>query len=139
MKIYIASSFSLTPKVEEVCCLLEEAGHEITAKWWTRAGLKKKFEILEPDEFYAERECGIAYELDFNGVMDCDVLLFVADDKVRRYTGANVELGIALGTFKRCMSIGRLPNSVLYWKVYPAKDMDDVLETLALVEEFGVL
>jgi len=135
VKIYIASSFSLIPKIEEVCSLLEGVGHKIMVKWWTRYDLKKKFEVLDPDDFYAEPECAYAYERDFNGVMGCDVLLFVADDKVRRYTGANVELGIALGNAKRCMSVGRLPNSALYYNVYRAKDMSDVLETLSLLEE----
>ena len=60
----------------------------------------------------------------------------VAADEPRYYTGANVELGIAIGAFKRCMSVGRLRNSALYWSVYRAKDMDDVLETLKMVEEF---
>ena len=115
---------------------MEEAGHEILVKWWTRKDLKKKFDVLEPDDFYDEPECGIAYERDFNGVMECDILLFVAADEARYYTGANVELGIALGTFKRCMSVGRLRNSALYWAVYRAKDMDDVLYTLGLLEQF---
>lgn len=138
MKIYIASSFSLIEKVEKACKLLEEAGHEILVKWWTRLHLKQKFDILEPDEFYEEPECGIAYERDFNGIMNCDVLFFVADDKPRCYTGANVELGIALGNAKRCISIGRLQNSALYWAVYRAKDIDEVLEMLDMLEEFGV-
>ena len=136
VKIYIASSFSLIPRIEEVVKVLEDAGHEIMVKWWTRYDLKKKFEVLDPDDFYAEPECAYAYERDFNGVMECDVLLFVADDKPRYYTGANVELGIALGNTIRCMSVGRLRNSALYYNVYRAKDMDDVLYTLEILEEF---
>ena len=138
MKIYIASSFNLIPKIEEVCSLLEGAGHEVLVKWWTRLDLKKKFEVLDPDDFYAEPECANAYERDFNGVMLCDVLLFVADAKPRYYTGANIELGIALGNSIRCMSVGSLRNSALYYNVYRAKDMHDVLETLALCEKFVV-
>jgi len=136
MKIYIASSFSLIHKIEQIVEILEKAGHEITVKWWTRYDLKKQFEVLEPDDFYEEPECANAYERDFNGVMECNVLLFVADDEPRYYTGANVELGIALGNSIRCMSIGRLRNSALYWNVYRAKDMDDVLETLSLIDKF---
>jgi len=136
MKIYIASSFSLIPKILHVKYLLEKAGHEIPVKWWERAELKEQFETLKPDDFYAEPECANAYERDFEGVMTCDVLLFVAADRIRRYTGANVELGIALGNSKPCMSVGRLPNSALYYNVYRAKDMDDVLETLSLYDEF---
>ena len=136
VKVYIASSFSLVDKIERAVKILEEAGHEIVVKWWTRYDLKKKFEVLEPDEFYAEPECANAYERDFNGVMLCDVLLFVADDEPRYYTGANVELGIALGNAIRCMSVGKLRNSALYYNVYRAKDMDDVIYTLKHLEEF---
>jgi len=139
VKIYIASSFSLIDKIERVVAALEEAGHEIMVKWWTRYDLKKKFEVLDPDEFYAEAECAYAYERDFNGVMLSDVLLFVADDEPRYYTGANVELGIALGNSIRCMSIGALRNSALYYNVYRAKDMDDVLYLLGQLEHFGLV
>lgn len=138
MKIYIASSFSLIPKVEYACKILEDAEHEVLVKWWTRLDLKKKFAPLNPEAFYSEPECANAYERDFNGVMECDVFLFVADDKPRAYNGANVELGIALGNSKRCLSIGRLANSALYWPVYRCKDMDEVLAVLDLAEKHGI-
>lgn len=114
--------------------ILEREGHEILVKWWTRLDLKKKLAPLDPDAFYRNPECAYAYERDFNGVMDCDVFLFVADDTPRAYNGANVELGIALGNSKRALSIGRLANSALYWPVYRCKDMDEVLEMLELLK-----
>lgn len=135
MKVYIASSFSLIPRVEEACRLLEEAGHVVLVKWWTRLELKKQFEVLSPEDFYDEPECSYAYHRDFDGVMECDVLLFVASDEPRYYTGANVELGIALGNKKFCMSVGRLRNSALYWGVYRCRNMDDVLGMLEIMEE----
>ena len=36
MKVYLASSFALIPRVETVASILERRGHEITCKWWSR-------------------------------------------------------------------------------------------------------
>lgn len=135
MKIYIASSFSLIPKIEVVCKALEDAGHEVLVKWWTRIELKKQFKVLSRDEFYDEPECKNAYERDLEGVMTCDVLLFVADEEIRRYSGANVELGMALGNAKRCIVLGNLQNSAMYYPVYWADDLEDVIEILRLLED----
>ena len=139
MKIYIASDFNLIPKIEGVAKTLEEAGHTILVKWWSRKDLKTKFAVLEPDDFYAEFETANAYERDFNGVKESDVLLFVADETPRFYGGANVELGIALGDNKRCIVLGRLKNSAMYWPVYRAKDINEVLELLTDLERWGLV
>ena len=139
VKIYIASSFSLIPKIEKVCQILEDNGHTVLVKWWTRIGLKLKFQELSREDFYNEPECRNAYERDLEGVMNCDVLLFVADDEIKSYCGANVELGMALGNSKRCIVLGDLQNSAMYYPVYWAKDIDDVLYVLSKLEEFGLV
>ncbi len=36
MRIYVASSFKLVEKVKSAVEALEEAGHEITVKWWAQ-------------------------------------------------------------------------------------------------------
>ena len=136
VKIYIASDFTLIPKIKKVCEVLEDAGHEVLVKWWSRLALMEKFQTFTDDEFYDETENRNAYEMDFEGVMECDVLLFVADDEPKYYGGANVELGIALGNQKRCMSIGRLRKSAMYYPVYRAKDMTDVLCNLSFLDQF---
>ena len=139
VKIYIASSFSLIPKIEKVCHELESDGHEVLVKWWERIGLKLKFQELSREDFYNEYECKNAYERDFEGVMNCDVLLFVADDEIKSYCGANVELGMALGRNKRCIVLGELQNSAMYYPVYWAKDIDDILYVLSKLEELGLV
>lgn len=136
-KIYIASSFDLIDKITKVCHVLEEHGHEVLVKWWTRLDLKKKFEELTEEEFYDEWENQNAFEMDLNGVMACDVLLFVADDEPKYYGGADVELGIAIGNHKRCMVLGKLRKSAMYYPVYRAKDLDDVLYVLDKLKDFG--
>lgn len=146
MKVYIASSFSLIEKVQAACDQLEEESHEITVKWWSReydipgegkvktTTLKKRYNNMEPDQFYLRPETERSYDADFNGVLGAEAFLFVADDEPRAYNGANVELGIALGSSKPCFSIGRLSNSVLYFEVVQCNSMEEVLNHLRYLE-----
>ena len=143
MKFYIASSFSLVDKVQEACDRLEQKGHEITVKWWSREydipgegkvktiTLKKRYNKLEADAFYSRPETKISYDADVKGVIDADAFLFVADENPRAYNGANIELGIALANDKPCFSIGNLSNSVLYLEVNRCKDIEQMLRILS--------
>ncbi len=130
MKIYIASSFNLIPKIKDIIKQLEENGHEITVRWWERIELKIKFGPLSPEEFYSEPECEYAYRRDRDGIKEADVFLFVADDEIRKYNGANIELGMADAWGKPCLSIGVLENSALYFGVIKCKNMNEVLTHL---------
>lgn len=146
MKVYIASAFSLIEKVQAACDRLEEEGHEITVKWWTReydilgegkvktTTLKERYNDLEPDKFYLLPETERSYDADFNGVLEASAFLFVADDEARAYNGANIELGIALGGSKHCFSIGKLSNSVLYFEVVQCSSIEEVLNHLRYLE-----
>ena len=130
MKFYLASSFSLIPKVESVCKILETEGHEVTVKWWERLALKKKFQVLEPDDFYAEPECRFAFTRDFKGIAEADALIFVADEEPRSYNGANIEVGIAYGFGVPVYSLGRLTNSAMYLGVARFETVEDILDHL---------
>lgn len=142
MKIYIASSFKLIDKVKAVCDWLEYEGHEITEKWWSRpytiksigtihtTDLKKIYDGLESDEFYSKPETKSSFELDFVGVKNADAFVFVADDKPRKFNGANIELGIAIGRGIPCLALGELENSVLYFPVIRCRDIYRLLSVL---------
>ena len=127
MKFYIASSFSLIKQVEFYCDALEREGHEVTVKWWKRLSLKKQFQILSPDAFYAEPECKYAFERDLQGIKEADALLFVAASEPRSYNGANVEVGIAFGLGKPVFSLGTLTNSAMYWGITRCVTIHEVL------------
>lgn len=139
MKVYVGSSFSLIPRVEEVVKALEEAGHEITVKWWDRIydtkdsgkketqELKKLYADLDPDEFYSRPETRKSFLADLKGIEDCDDFILVADDMPQNYGGANIELGYAYGCGKDCFSIGALENSALYWAVKRCKTIDELI------------
>jgi len=143
MKIYVASSFRLVERVISTVEALEKAGHEITVKWWERmydipgertpvqtVDLKKRYEALSPDEFYERPETLISFKSDFEGVKDAEAFVFVADEEPRKFNGANVELGIAMGDLKPCFCIGELETSVLYYPVIRCSDVEEVIEIM---------
>jgi len=142
VKFYLASSFDLVDKVEKVSKSIEGYGHSITVKWWSRVYdipnegkvkttiLKKRYEKLDPDEFYNRPETRRSYLDDFKGVVNADVFIFVADEIPRKYNGANVELGIALANNIMCFSIGNLETSPLYYDVLKRNSIEDILKEL---------
>ena len=135
LKVYIASSFSLKDKVVAVEKALETSGYNVLCKWWTgldyipweRRTLKDYAKDASVEEFYSHPGCANAFKRDFQGVKDADFLVFVADDAIRKYNGANIELGIALGDNKPCFSIGKLENSALYYPVVKCSSIDELL------------
>ena len=142
MKIYIASSFSLIPRVEALAKILEEKDHKITVKWWKRIyqnedlgsvdtqQLKKEYEDLEPNVFYSKPETRASYLEDLKGIEDAEVFILVAADIPRNYGGANIELGYALASGLLCLSLGKLENSALYFDVIRCKDHDEIINIL---------
>lgn len=135
MKFYLASSFSLIKKVEFVCQVLENEGHQVTVKRWERLGLKKQFEVLSPDDFYAEPECKYAFERDLEGIKESDALIFIAANHPRSYNGANVEVGMAFGLGKPVFSLGILTNSAMYWGVKRCVTVHDILQEIAILSD----
>jgi len=147
VKIYIASSFSLTEKVTQVAEILEAYGHTITVRWWDRVfnvqgegqvhtqELKGRYEELDQDTFYGKPEAYEAYITDFMGVKDADALVFVAADEPRKYNGATVELGLALGDNKPCFSLGQLEKSVLFYPVQRCRNPQDLVEYLEVLAQ----
>ena len=145
MKIYIASSFKLIDRVLEIAEALEADGHTITEKWYDRSyhfeneglvhttELKTRYDELSPEEFYAIPSVKQSFLKDFLGVKKADALVFVADDQPRKFNGAAVELGIALGDFKPCFLLGELETSVLY---SPLRRCRDTVQLLAELDQY---
>ena len=138
MKIYIASSFNLIPRVKLVAELVESKGHTITEKWWERVydegdgtpakttTLKKLYDSLSTEEFYARPNILLTYDKDFKGVMEADWFIFVADTKIKKFNGASVELGIALANKKPCILYGELEKSVLFCKLIRVNSLEEI-------------
>ena len=142
MKFYLASSFKLIDKVQEVCEAIEGYGHSITVKWWSREYdipnegkvntivLHNRYESMTYEEFYNRPETRRSYLDDFKGIVQADIFIFVADEIPRKYNGANVELGIALANNLMCFSIGNLELSPLYYDVLRRNSIEDILKEL---------
>lgn len=144
MKLYLASSFSLTDRVEQVAAALEAEGHEIAVRWWDRTFnvegegqvhtqvLKKRYNDMPPDAFYARPECEYAFLTDMQGIQESGALVMVATDEPRDYAGASVEIGYAIGVGRPVFLLGRLKNSAMYWPLCRCKDLPDLLSRLRL-------
>ena len=141
MKLYLASSFKLVDKVEHIADFLESQGFSITEKWWNRiyeiegkeivtTDLKKINDDYPPHKFYDLPETIKSFYLDFEGVMNADAFVFIASEELRKYNGASVELGLALGCKIPCYLLGKLENSVLFTPLIRCRDSFDLLGKL---------
>lgn len=130
MNFYIASSFSLIDKILELVSFLETRGHTVTVRWWERAGLKKQFDNLSPEEFYAEPECAYAFQRDMKGIRESDALILLTTEIPKRHVGANIEVGIAFGMGIPVFSLGNLINSAMYWGINRCNHPEEILTAL---------
>lgn len=147
MKVYIGSSFSLIDKVEQVADLVESFGHEITEKWWKRVyqveglgktqtnNLKKVYDGLTWDEFFAKSETSASFIKDFHGVKNADAMIFVADDKPRKFNGASIEAGIAIGDDKPVYLLGELQTSVMFASMIKCVDKMELIGRLQRLQK----
>lgn len=96
MKVYIATKFENRDEFEKMAFYLKSHGHTLTLDWTKHDSTKvpegKRQEYLKQ----CACEC-------FIGVMMADVVVFIADK--RPMAGAFVELGLALGLFKRIIIV----------------------------------
>lgn len=134
MLIYLASSFTMTEEVDWIANLLEAHGHHVIVRWWERRFPKEKFALLDSRVFYDHPECEYIFTRDRKGVEESDALIFVAENRVRRYSGANIELGIAIGKDIPCLSVGKLKRSILYFPVMRCDSIYEIIERLDLME-----
>lgn len=132
VKIYLASSFELTPLVQTICDYLEWEGHSISVKWWSVDGfdMRDKKANHTSDSFYKDPVCELIFWRDYQGVTDSDAFVIVAGDTPKKFNGANVEYGIAVALKKPCFSIGRLENSAMYYPVKKCRSLSELSEAI---------
>lgn len=128
-KVYLASSFSLIPKVIEVANALESHGHLITVKWWDKDNInihREKDDNLHPENFYGHPACRKIFNRDFEGIRQCYLFILVCGDTPQKFNGANIELGIALALGKTCCAIGKLENCAMYYPILKFETVKDL-------------
>ena len=146
LKIYIASSFDQITEVKLLSRDLERLGFVITEKWWERiyqveglgpretSDLKKVYEALSPEEFYAKPETGKSFAVDARAVMRADVLVYLAGEDPCKHNGASVEYGIAVGLGKPCLLLGELETSVMFTPLIRCRSEVDLFNRLWVLE-----
>ncbi len=114
MKVYVASSFDLRSKVQEISDLLEREDIEITRKWWFK-DFKTAFGEIGDDEWFEKPEIHELAGKNFAAIDAADaVVLVCADNESRKFVGANVEVGYAIAKGKPVYSVGKLERSAMY-------------------------
>jgi len=88
---------------------------EIPVIWWKHDFKKMD---LSDNEWYINPEVIKVKERNFNGIDESDAVVLVCpEDNSKKYNGANIEVGYALGKEKPVYSIGCLERSAMYCDV----------------------
>ncbi len=133
MKIYLASSFDLKEKVQQVADILEKHGHQITRKWWDK-NFKEIIKIEAPEWFQHPDVVAVAKK-NFSAIEAADALILVAPhDRTKKFNGANIELGYALALKKFCFSLGKLEKSAMYVPVTQVTTIEELLDHLDKIQ-----
>lgn len=106
MKVYVAGASSeRVERAKVVMAAIREAGLEVTHDW--TIGMTGS-----PDSSLSQEDRAKFAEDDIQGVLDADVIAFLAPLKGNQSTGAWVEFGIAIGLDKPVFASGDLERSI---------------------------
>ena len=124
MKVYIAShSKEEALKVREI--LLKE-NHESTARWLN--------ESFNKTDTYSDFDKGRIAAMDMHDVLRSDALILIAG--LEKYTwGKFIEAGIAMGSGKKVIVLGRIENMLLWHpQVIQVEDVFNAMDILKELE-----
>jgi len=129
VKAYLASSFDLAYRVEEISKFLNENDIDITVRWWNR---DFKELDLPLQVWYKHNLIKRVKERNFKGIDECDFLVLVCpEDKPKKFNGGNIEVGYAFGKGKQVFSIGKIDKSGMYFDVIRCKDKKELLKKIS--------
>lgn len=125
MKCYIATAFANKSGFHEMRELLEKNGHEITVDWTVHSA--DGLEGEEREAFLSQ--CAAE---DFLGVYEAEALVFLPEPNMG---GAYVELGLALGLFKRVVVVNPHRDGIRDCIFYHLPVVPGVIEVVKTKEE----
>jgi len=134
LKIYLASSFDLAARCAVIEKSLKELGHTVPDVWWN-IRTKNDFTNNKDDVFYSAPLVQAIAARHWNTIRECDLVILVSGDKERTFTGANVEVGYALGLGKTVLSIGHLKRSAMYVPIIKCWDMTGLLYAIQCIAQ----
>lgn len=113
LRVYLASSFDLVPRVQRLSEKLEERGFEITHKWWELGDHKDQ--KMNDKEWYKQPIIKELKQKALIGISKADIFILVCPKTYSKcFNGANVELGYAIAKGKRCWYYGEIERSAMY-------------------------
>ena len=130
LKVYLASSFDLKGKVQQISDRLEASGIVITRKWWF-TDYKKTLGEIPDEEWYREEKVHWVSQENFKAIDQAEAVILVCpDDSHHNFTGANIEVGYAIAKGKRVFSLGALGRSAMYVPLQKHRNLDSLLAAL---------
>lgn len=131
MKFYLASSFRLKTRVQEVYEMLKLWGHEVPDIWWN---IDAKNSGPTDNRAWAVTPLArVICARHWASIQVSDALIIIADgESETRFTGANVECGFALGRGLPVFSVGQLERSAMYAQVIQAATVDELRELIEI-------
>lgn len=132
MKIYLASSFDLAARCENLRLTLEKAGHSIPDVWWN-VKTKDDFTDSSDETFYDSPIVKSIATRHWKTINECDAVVLVSGAVQRTFTGANVEVGYAIGTGKPVLSLGIIKRSAMYCPITRCMTTTELLACLDII------
>lgn len=130
LTIYIASSFDESQTCELVRQRLMEAGHRVPDVWWN-VRTKNDFANRPESDFYSSPLVQAIAVRHWETIRNCDIVILVSSlENSRSFTGANVEVGFALGLGKPVVSLGKLKLSAMYCPLIQCNNVGQLLSVI---------
>lgn len=130
MKFYLASSFDLASLCETTLRVLNSLGHTVPDVWWN-VRTKDAYADQGNAAFYGSSLVQSIAARHWRTLQEVDAVILISNlSEPRSFTGANVEVGYALGLGKPVFSLGQLKRSAMYVPVIQCAGMDDLMEAL---------
>jgi nucleoside 2-deoxyribosyltransferase len=128
--VYLASSFDLKEKVQQISDILESKGIVITRKWWF-TDYKIAFGEIPDEEWYRREKVRWLSQENFKAIDQADAVILVCpNDSPHNFTGANIEVGYAIAKNKRVLSVGALGRSAMYVPLEKHSTLDALVTVL---------
>jgi nucleoside 2-deoxyribosyltransferase len=133
MRLYLASSFDCAALCLATQKAVEARGHTVPDVWWN-VKTKDDFKKASESEFYDSHIVKAIAVRHWRTIDSCDAVILVSDDAKRQFTGANVEVGYAIGKGIPVLIVGPVKRSAMYC---PATRCADVVELLNALDIIG--
>lgn len=132
MRLYLASSFDYAHICEAVRKTVEAKGHTVPDVWWN-VRTKDDFKGKSDHDFYADHIVQAIAVRHWRTIDSCDAVVLVANGEAKTFTGANVELGYAIGKGIPVLTLGGVKRSAMYCPAIHCDDLPELLNALDII------